>query len=263
MNAFEVVPGDPSSSVLLHVPHSSRSIPDDVRAVIVLDDDALAAELDAMTDAFTDRLAERAAALSGCRPWLFANRRSRLVVDPERFPDDREEMNAVGMGAVYTRTSGGAVLRDPAPDLIDRFFEPYAAALTELVQERLDSTGAATILDVHSFPVTPLPYELRADGPRPELCLGTDVTHTPSALIDAARQHLAPVTPTGDVGLDSPFGGTYVPLRHYGTDTRVRSLMLEVRRDLLSHSPRVADDAGIDRLATGVAALVDHLQEIA
>ena len=50
--SFEVIPGAPGSRVILHVPHSSRAIPDDVRAGIVLDDAALEDELDAITDGF-------------------------------------------------------------------------------------------------------------------------------------------------------------------------------------------------------------------
>lgn len=83
--SFEIVPGDPASTVVLHVPHSSRVIPDEVRAGIVLDDDALAADLDAITDARTDEIALQAADLAGLRPWVFVNRLSRLVVDPSGF----------------------------------------------------------------------------------------------------------------------------------------------------------------------------------
>jgi hypothetical protein len=113
----EVTPGAPDSPVLLHVPHGSRAIPAPVRARILLDDQALGAELDRMTDSHTAVIAERAAAEAAVAPWRFANALSRLVVDPERFPDEREEMRAVGMGAVYTRTSDGRPLRaddDPA-----------------------------------------------------------------------------------------------------------------------------------------------------
>lgn len=77
----------------------------------MLDDKALEVELGHMTDAGTDVVAEQVVRSAACRPWLVLNRLSRLVVDPERFPDDREVMRRVGMGAVYTRTSHGEVLR--------------------------------------------------------------------------------------------------------------------------------------------------------
>jgi N-formylglutamate deformylase len=55
------LPGDASSSYIVHVPHSSTSIPDDVRAQLLLGDDALAEELRLMTDARTEELAVLAA----------------------------------------------------------------------------------------------------------------------------------------------------------------------------------------------------------
>jgi N-formylglutamate amidohydrolase len=100
-SSFITITGDPVSPWILHVPHSSTRIAGAVREWIVLDDDALDAELAAMTDAHTDLLARRISeSVSGWRPWSFVNRLSRLVVDPERFPDEREVMNSVGMGAV-------------------------------------------------------------------------------------------------------------------------------------------------------------------
>lgn len=165
------------------------------------------------------------------------NRLSRLVVDPERFPDEREEMLAVGMGAVYTRTTHKDVLRpdgfDPGP-LIERYFHPYASAMTEAVSDRLAATGRCVIVDVHSYPTAPLPYELHADGPRPPVCLGTDPFHTPPALLDAAREAFARC---GGTGLDSPFAGTYVPLRYYGERAEVTALMVEIRRDTYMTEP--------------------------
>lgn len=253
VRSFEIVPGAPGSTVLLHVPHASRVIPADVRSGIGLSDADLDRELTAITDADTDVLAERVADLCGVRPWVFVNRLSRLVVDPERFPDETEEMNAVGMGVVYEATTQRGVLRQPSPadrrNLVQTYFEPYAAALAELVTKRLASAGRVTIVDVHSYPASALPYELHGNGPRPEVCLGTDDFHTPELLLDRARSALAAVT--GDVTLDSPFSGCYVPLDRYRRDSAVEAIMLEIRRDLLASRP--------DDLASAIARLVETL----
>ena len=255
LSNFEVIPGSPESSVVLHVPHASTRIPDNVRAGIVLDDAALAAELQAITDADTDLVAEQAAGAAKVRPWIFVNRTSRLVVDPERFIDGTEELDKVGMGAVYTRTTDGSVLRDPtAVDrqrLIDDYFVPYADAIALLVRERLAAVGGVTLVDLHSYPREALPYELHADGLRPEICIGTDDFHTPAWLRDVAQGSMAACAPTGEVGLDSPFWGCYVPLEQYGSNPDIRALMLEVRRDV------VADHR--QALAAGVTELVDRL----
>ncbi|GHB32332.1 hypothetical protein GCM10010377_23310 [Streptomyces viridiviolaceus] len=255
--SFDILPGAAHSPVILHVPHSAREIPPAVRAGIVLDDDQLRRELDHITDSHTAEIAEEAAGLAGVTPWRFVNRMSRLVVDPERFPDEREEMTAVGMGVVYTRTTHRAVLRpdgtDPEP-LIERYFRPYARAMTEAVADRLAATGRAVIVDVHSYPTERLPYELHGEGPRPPVCLGTDAFHTPPALLAAAREAFAPC---GETGLDSPFSGTYVPLEFYGKRSEVGALMVEIRRDTYMTEPGGPAGPGLSRLAASLAALVD------
>ncbi|MBN0042974.1 N-formylglutamate amidohydrolase [Streptomyces actuosus] len=255
--SFELLPGAGGSPVLLHVPHSARRIPAAVRTGIVLDDAALERELDHITDAHTAEIAARAAGAAGLTPWRFVNRLSRLVVDPERFPDQREEMLAAGMGAVYTRTTHGEALRPGDTDgepLLARYFRPYARAMTEAVAERLAATGRAVIIDVHSYPARALPYELHGDGPRPAVCLGTDARHTPPELLAAAREAFAGC---GDVGLDSPFAGAYVPLRFHDTDQRVGALMVEIRRDTYMTEPGGPAGPGLDRLAAALGHLVD------
>ena len=226
---------------------------------IVLDDVALERELDAMTDSFTDVVATQVANRAAERPWLFVNRLSRLVVDPERFPDEREEMNTVGMGAVYTRTSTGDVLRDGSVDdfsgLVDRFFTPYSRAFADLVDQRLAATGHVTIIDLHSYPLEPLPYELH-DGPRPEVCLGTDPFHTPADLRDQALHSFSDFT----LGFDSPFAGCYVPLTHHGVNRSVHALMIELRRDLFLDDTHALVGPALEPVVSSIARLVGDLR---
>jgi N-formylglutamate amidohydrolase len=245
--SFEVVPGDPTSPYIVHVPHSSIRIPDDVRPQLLLDDDALAEELRLMTDARTDELALLAAGQVSPRPWLFVNRLSRLVVDPERLPNEHEELYAVGMGAVYSRTSGGVVLRDPDEaaerSLLTRFMTPYGDALADLVDERLSATGRAVLVDLHSYPVRALPYERHQDARRPPVCVGVDVDHTPAALVERVSRACSVI---GQVVVNEPFAGSYIPLRHFGRDNRVASVMVELRRDTY-----LSDDGSLDPLGAG------------
>ncbi|MFY1691286.1 N-formylglutamate amidohydrolase [Plantactinospora sp. WMMB782] len=260
---FRVVPGAADSDVILHVPHAARLVPPEVRAKLLLDDAALAAELARMTDAHTDLLADLAARTARRTPWTFVNLLSRLVVDPERFPDGRESMRSVGMAAVYTRTSDGAVLRadDPVEEahLLDRWYHPYARAVTDLVDARLAVRGRVTVLDVHSYPSRRLPYEIGGTG-RPPVCLGTDPVHTPDWLREAGRAAFAGC---GGTGLDTPFAGCYVPLRHYGRDRRVTALMVEIRRDGYLVEPDGPPTDGLAVLAGALATLVDSVDAAA
>jgi N-formylglutamate deformylase len=257
---FEIVSGDVASSVILHVPHGSRVLGSDVRSRTLLDDDALAVELDHMTDAHTELIANRAAAAARVTPWVFVNRLSRLVVDPERFPDDREEMRAVGMGAVYLRTSHGAVLREEDPDhiedLLTRYFRPYADAMADLVAARVRAVGRAVILDVHSYPSRALPYEIHPTGNRPAICLGVDAFHTPDWLQAAARAAFA-----GDLDVNTPFSGAYVPLKHYRVASEVSALMIEIRRDGYMTEPGGPPGAGLETAVRALTELVNASHE--
>src|SRR5690348_13702131 len=239
MTAPVVAPGDAASPVLLHVPHAGTLVPAWVRAHLLPAAAELAAEVAALTDHGTDALAAAAAERAAVRPWLVVNPVSRFVVDVERFPDEREEMAAVGMGAVYTRGTRGQRIRPDdaahAGALLGAYFRPWGRAVAGLVD-----TGRSVLLDVHSYPRDPLPYERHAEGPRPQVCLGTDPTHTPAWLVAAARAAFAGF----EVDLDSPFSGAYVP-----EGRTASAVMVEIRRDV--HAARAPE------LVAALAALVD------
>ena len=231
--------GARSSPLIIHVPHSGTWIPDDVRSQLLLDDSELDDEIAKMTDWQTDRMALDALAETDTPATVFTNRASRLVVDPERFVGDAEPMSGVGMGPVYHSTSALGPLRrlDPENDvqMLDRWFHPYAEAFAEEVDRVLARHGSAVIVDLHSFPKLPLPYEADPTVRRPGICVGTDPQHTPDDLRYVALGSFAGVP--GGTALDTPFAGTYVPLKHLDRDRRVRSIMIEVRRDLYQTEP--------------------------
>ena len=258
MNTRTLIAGDPSSPVILHVPHASRVIPPEIRSSLTVTDEQLAAELDEITDAHTDVIARHAAQSVTPQPLTLRNDLSRLVIDPERFPDEREELNAVGRGAVYTRTCDGGVLRNAdnasRDALLANYFHPYAAAMSDLVTDRIAATGRAVIIDVHSYPTLPSAYELRPDGHRPALCIGTDPHHTPPWLIEAAY---AAFSPLEGIGTDTPFSGTYVPLDYYNIDRSVYSVMIELRRDQYLTDKGELVDIAAENLGAMLGRLVD------
>ena len=220
------------AGVVLHIPHASRVIPDDIRPSLLLSNDDIEAELLRMTDAYTDDLF--GSALPHAPVIVFGV--SRLVVDPERFEDDGDEpMAAMGMGAVYERTSDGRPLRrPPSPGersaLLERFYRPHHARLTAAVDDALGRSDRCVVIDGHSFPSVPLPYELDQSPDRPDICIGTDDFHTPPALGAAA---VAAVRAAGwSVAVDRPFSGALVPRAHYRNDSRVTAVMVEVNRRL-------------------------------
>jgi N-formylglutamate deformylase len=188
-------------AIIIHVPHSSADVPADVRSQLLLDDAELAAELRLMTDWFTDELF----ALPADEACTLRFPVSRLVVDAERFEDpEAEHMEAVGMGAVYTKTSHGAPLRDKAvaagerETLLARYFRPHHAALVAATEAALTAHGRCLIVDCHSFPSEPLPYEMKASVDRwrvvhrPAVCLGTDATLPPHAPFAHPGMHTPP-----------------------------------------------------------------------
>ena len=212
----------PADGIILHIPHASTVLPSEVE--FLLGQEALAYEVDAMTDHHTDRLFN----LPGAHRCVFPV--SRLVVDPERFIDD--PMESVGMGVVYMRTAEGEALRDISDmdrsALIDTYYHPHHKKLTRIVDSCLEQHDQCLIIDCHSFPAQPLPYE--SDRNRPDICIGTDTYHTSTELKDYLS---ATFKALGyDVAIDSPFSGTIVPLKHYHKDQRVESVMIEVNRSL-------------------------------
>jgi N-formylglutamate amidohydrolase len=186
-----------------------------------------------MTDHFTHRLfAEPSGDAAVIRAPV-----SRLVVDVERFADDgAEPMAARGMGAIYNVTSHLAPLRRPLSSaerqaLLRLWYHPHHAKLEAAAADAMARHGRCVVIDGHSFPGRPLPYEgAHPTHERPDVCIGSDAFHTPKALEQAFVQAFG--RNSWRVAVNDPFAGALVPASRYRTDPRVEAVMVEVNRDL-------------------------------
>ncbi|WP_164940077.1 N-formylglutamate amidohydrolase [Bradyrhizobium zhanjiangense] len=221
---------DATKIAVLHIPHSSRLIPADERAQLSVSELELETELLRMTDAFTAELFP---------PTLHEAERvvfpvSRLVCDVERFPKDADEpMAGRGMGAIYGATSTGSRLRATVSvaereRVMTRWYWPHHELLTSAIDKVLRREDRCLIIDCHSFADRPLPHEPDQDPQRPEICIGTDSLHTAHGLAGAVADAAGKLGFT--VAVDRPFAGALIPAKHYGADTRVQSIMIEVNR---------------------------------
>jgi len=245
---------------VIHVPHASKVIPEEVRGQFVLTDQLLSDELRLMTDAHTDELFEIPETLARTVRYPI----SRLVVDPERFVDDELEiMVKKGMGVVYTGTAAGTQLRrklttDERQRLIDQYYWPHHRKLSSQVSECLDANHYCLIMDAHSFPSRPLPYELDQAPSRPDICIGTDSEHTPNWL---SQKTEAVFKSFGwSVEVDRPFAGALVPNDYYRCDAkRVHSIMIEINRGLYMDEQTGEKISAFNQVKDGISKVLVEL----
>jgi N-formylglutamate amidohydrolase len=247
--------------MIFHIPHASPHIPPGQRSKITLTDEQLAEELLKITDRFTDELFGCHAAAGDS---VVVHSVSRLIVDPERFLDDEKEPLAkAGMGVVYTRTSGGASMRVPPSAgarglLVDTYYRPHHRRFSDAVDAELKRDGRAVILDCHSFPSKPLPFELDQNPDRPDICIGADDYHTPREILNALEHHSR--AEGFSFAVNRPFAGSIVPMAHYLTNRRVRSVMIEVNRRLYLDEKTGAKSASFETCRLSVGRLIEAIR---
>ena len=99
-----------------------------------------------------------------------------------------------------------------------------------MADECLEKHNQCLIIDCHSFPAQPLPYE--NDLNRPDICIGTDAFHTQpeleATLVNSFQEY------GYSVAINSPFAGSLVPIDFYRKEPRVQSIMVELNRGLYS-----------------------------
>lgn len=219
-----------NAPIICNIPHSSVRVPPEFARDFSLSKNELKREASRMADLYSAELFKPL--LKHCGG-IIANF-SRIVVDIERFEDDKKEnMAKVGMGALYTKSESGKTIRQLTATTknhcLDALYRPYHKAFNRLVQRCLDKFGRCLILDCHTFPSIVRRYEIDKKPRRPDICLGKDNFHTPTDILENLKNNFSRKF---TVNINRPFSGTVVPLEYYQKNKSVRSIMIEVNRKL-------------------------------
>ena len=207
------------TKLVIHVPHASTAIPEDVRSEFIVSRQDVEAEAVASADLYTGEMARQA--------WphaeIIETEVSRIVVDVERYDDDSsEEMAEVGRGVFYTcdhlmRPIREALSGPRREELLARYYRPHWKRLRA-------QASNAILVDLHTYPAEPWPIERHSYGPRPEIDLGFSEGLTPPSWITALTEHFQTIG--YKVGHNTP----YVGVIDAGAKAAV---MIEIRRDIV------------------------------
>ena len=241
--AFEVIPGDPESSIVILGDHATNRVPADYPRTLGLPESeferhiAFDIGVEALVRGLADRLGARAV----------LSRFSRLLIDPNRGDTDP---------TLIMRLSDGAVIptNHPLPPgererRIERFWRPYDDAVSRAVEGKIARGIVPVIVSIHSFTPfwrgVPRPWEVG-------VLWDTD-PRAARPMIDmlAADTKLT-------VGDNEPYSGALGGdmLNRQAHARGLPHALLEVRQDLIAAPPGQAE--WIDRLAP-IIARVDRI----
>ena len=252
--------------MLLHVPHAGLESFLDSSDI---ETGAIVREMTTMADLNTDWIARFASSSMDGNPYLLQSNMTRMECDVERYPDDREEMNKVGMGVIYRLGMQGAddiLYSEELPQgVIDHrlgaLYKPYHRMFGSMVEEMVERFGFAVIIDVHSYAKNPLPYELHADADRPEICVGVNNDADENMvrdLIGGDKLHER----RWSYGFNTVFRGAITP-EGMEDNPQVHSVMLEFRKDtymdgsIPMYASMDALGEAVKRLASGMTRILD------
>jgi N-formylglutamate amidohydrolase len=183
-------------------------------------------EIKIMADMFTDKLFANALNKYG---GIQLNV-SRVFLDVERFRDDSlESMADIGMGLAYVKTSDLKKLRTLKykNEILD-IYDQYHLEFEKLVKKKLAKHNKCLIIDCHSFPSKPRPYQQNQEYNDIKVCIGVEDFHRDDKFVEKIKDKFSEYK----VEENAPYKGSIVPNKYYSSDSRVKSVMIELDRSI-------------------------------
>lgn len=256
---FELQQGE--SPLLISVPHDGRELPPEIAQRMTP-----AAQTLPDTDWHVARLYEFAQELGAS---IITARFSRYVVDLNRPPDDRALYpGQLATGICPAQSFDGARLyldgNDVAPAeqraRIERYWRPYHAHITKLLDERRNTHGYALLWDAHSI-ASEVPGLF--DGELPVLNLGTNKGLSCAREIETALTREAQASPYSAV-CNGRFQGGYIT-RHFGRPAeQLHAVQLELaQRSYMDEKTLRYDSAASEKLQAVLRKLLQTFSDTA
>ncbi len=244
------LPARQETSVIFASPHSGRDYPVEFLAASQLD----TAQLRSSEDAYVDRLFARAPL---CGAPLLCALAPRAYVDLNRAVDEldpaviegieRPAHNpriSSGLGVIPRVVAGsraiyrGKITAVDAQCRLDRYWQPYHAALQLLMDRTHAEFGEVILIDCHSMPHEAIDAHARIGQPKPDVVLGD--RFGAAAAREVVDQIEAVFVAEGfRVARNAPFAGAYIA-QHYGRPlSRKHVVQIEIDRSLYLDEARV------------------------
>ncbi|WP_312527727.1 N-formylglutamate amidohydrolase [Paracoccus sp. (in: a-proteobacteria)] len=258
------------NGVIFASPHSGRSYP----AWFQSETQLSAHNLRSSEDAFVDQLIAPAVEFGAV---VLSARMPRSLIDLNRSAEDIDPL--VVEGAKTTRlnprimaglgviprvvSQGRAIYRRPIPRAeadrrIASYWQPYHAALAELIEQACQTFGGALLIDTHSMPRDALAH---LPVPRPDIVLGDRNGGSASARVTGAVTD-AVLAEGFRLRRNSPFAGAYIAAA-YGRPTRhVHVVQLELDRSLYMDERLIEPRADYHQFASRFTRLLARLSAI-
>jgi N-formylglutamate deformylase len=227
---YDIIDPDPTSPILVSVPHCGTHIPEDIRDAYLPDRIANIDDTDWHVDrlyGFVERLG-----ISMIKANL-----SRWVIDLNRNAESKPLYNDGRVITALTPVSdfnGGSIYKNEGPDSkevnrrIDTYFHPYYQKISELLAEKRKYHAHVLFFDAHS--IRQLVPGIRPE-PFPDLILGdADQTSAHPELIKTAESVLG--NSIHSFQHNDPFKGGNLT-RHFGKPKKgIHALQLEMSKIL-------------------------------
>lgn len=262
------------SCVVFASPHSGRDYTPEFLSRTVLDRVTLRSSEDAFVDQLFDSVPEFGAP-------LLTTDVPRAFVDLNRSPDEldpalvqgvrRTGHNpriASGLGVIPRVVSNGRAIysgklsRRDADARIAKFWHPYHAALSSLLNEAHKDFGQAILIDCHSMPHEAVDGVSRHTEKRPDIVLGD--RFGAAASNDIVDQVEAAFSSAGlEVARNAPFAGAYIAQAYGRPSRRQHAIQIEIDRALYMDERRIEPNSNFDHfrdLLRGVIAEIAGLR---
>lgn len=261
--------GDPGP-VIFCSPHSGRIYPQAFLQASRLKGLTLRKSEDCFVDELFSSAPRHGAPLLAARfPRAYVDvNREPFELDPELFAEPipafanpHSVRVTGGLGTIPRIVADGEDIYDVKLPLvigyerIERLYQPFHAALTQLIEDARSRYGFAVLVDCHSMPSTIVGHPHTA---RPHMVLGDRFGGScDPRLTRLLRTSLAAMG--YEIQLNRPYAGGFIT-EHYGNPRQgIHTIQIEINRALYMDEERIERLKGFDRLAASLDGLIRRL----